>query len=50
MRQALSWPKQAEKEEEGDAGEEDEGHAHAGLAVDFGDEVGGGDVDGNAGG
>ena len=38
----------SQEQEAGDAGEEDQGHADAGLAVDFGDEVSGGDVDGYA--
>ena len=38
------------EEEGGYAGEEDQGHADAGFAVDLGDEIGGGYVDGDAGG
>lgn len=41
---------EAEGEEACDAEEEDEGHADAGFAVDFGDEVSGGDVEGDASG
>ena len=41
---------EAEQEEDGYAEEEDQGHADAGFAVDFGDQFGGGDVDGDAGG
>lgn len=44
------WGEELDGEEESDSQEENEGHADSGLAVDFGDEVGGGDVDGDSGG
>ena len=37
-------------EERGHSDEDDQRHLHSGLAVDLGDEVGGGDVDGYSGG
>src|SRR6185437_332509 len=38
------------REEEGDSGKEDEGHSDSRFAIDFGHEVGGGNVDGDSGG
>jgi len=38
-----------QQKEQHNAAKKDEGHAHAGLAVHFGDQVGRGDIDGDAG-
>ena len=39
-----------EEEHKGYADEDEQGHLYAGFVVDFGHDVAGGDVDGNAGG